>query len=200
MLIKIDHTVSSAISEDRGDVVKQLTASVRMYSWVEGESVGATIDSFALANPKATFGDFIEWTKRTYMDRLRAVDDNVKFTGFRLVGDYNPTQSREGKSEAQFAQHGVSAINDAAQTRLKPRKVAEPGQEAGLDLADEQARRKAEVDLGEQKDGPGTPDFVADNPKAPPADLTNLKPISAGNKPDAPIAPLSPLDALKNRK
>lgn len=183
MLIKIDHTVSSAISEDRGSVVDQLTISKRMYSWVEGESVGRVADSFAVANPKATFGDFIEWTKRTYMERLTARENGETFSNFRLIGDYNPTASREGVGEAKFAQHGVSAINDAAHSSQKPRKVAEPGQEHLVDAADEAA-------------------LSGESPITPPTDLSDLKPVEAGQQADKPsaIPPIGGLEALKARK
>lgn len=174
MLIKIDHTVSSHVAEDRGDVVKQLENSTRMYSWVKGEIVGDVIDKFAVANRQATFGDFIEWTKRTYMDRLEALQNGRPFTGYRLDGDYNPTKAGQ-EPQAKFGKHGESAkgttvISDAAPSRLKPRKVAEPGQEAALDAADAAALTGAEE--------------PTENPTAPPADLSKLKPIEDGQQPD----------------
>jgi len=196
MLIKIDHTVSSHISQDRGDCVDQLKNSHKMYSWVEGEIVGNVIDNFALANPNATFGDLIEWTKRTYMDRLRAIKNGAQFGAYRLQGDYNPTRPTHGTATPEFAKHGVSVIEDAVPARLKPRKVAEPGQEAAVDAADEAARVNMETDLGEQKDGSGTPDFAQDNPTLPP-DVTNFPPIEPGQRPDASNDPMAAFKARK---
>lgn len=203
MLIKIDHMVASLLAEDRGDLVEQLTKSRKMYSWFDGETIGDTIDNFALANPRATFGDFIEWTKRTYMDRLRAHKDKAEFKAYKLQGDYNPTGSREG--QARFGQHGeaakgVSVISDAIPARPKVRtdvrKVAEPGQEAAVDAEDEKARLRAETALGEQKDGPGTPDFVADNPTSTP-DPRTLPPLESGQRPDVSEDPLAAFKARK---
>jgi hypothetical protein len=177
MLIKIDHTVSSHISQDRGDCVDQLKRSHKMYSWVEGEIVGDTIDNFALANPNATFGDLIEWTKRTYMDRLKAMKNGAQFGAYKLQGDYNPTRPTHGTATPEFAKHGVSVIEDA---RLKPRKVAEPGQEAEVDAADANALAANEVD----------------NPTIPP-DVTDLPPIEPGQHPDASNDPMAAFKARK---
>lgn len=203
MLIKIDHTVSSHIAEDRGDCVTQLTASKRMYSWHEGELVGDTIDNFAIANPKATFGDFIEWTKRTYMARLTAHKNKETFTGYSLTGDYNPTKGND--PQAKFGRHGEAAkgttvIEDANISRPKLRtdlrKVAEPGQENAVDQADADALLRSEAALGEQKDGPGTPDFVEDNPTSPPNPAT-LPPVEPGQQPDVSEDPLAAFKARK---
>lgn len=177
MLVKIDHTVMSLLREDRADLVDQLKNSKRMYSWVDGEDVGETIDRFALANPTATIGDFIEWTKRTYPERLRAIREGGKFEAYELEGDYNPTRSRE--NSVRFGKHGEAAkgvsIVDAIPARLKvkdtgPKKVAEPGQEAEVD--------KADADALAQETG--------DNPATPPSDLTELKPVEPGQKSETP--------------
>lgn len=185
MLIKIDHTVSSLLIEDRADLIEQLTNSGKMYSWVDGENIGQTIDRFALANPRATFGDFVEWTKRTYMARLKAQEEHAIFTAYALEGDYNPTASRE--SNAKFGRHGdaakgVSVIDSVpAVKKAGPRKVAEPGQEAAIDEADAAA-------LGAEP---------TDNPLSPPAGVTSLPPIEPGQHSEGdtggPVAEPSPL-------
>lgn len=186
MLIKIDHMVASLLAEDRGDLVEQLTKSRKMYSWFDGETIGDTIDNFALTNPRATFGDFIEWTKRTYMDRLRAHKDKAEFKAYKLQGDYNPTGSREG--QARFGQHGeaakgVSVISDAIPARPKVRtdvrKVAEPGQEAAVDAADAAIAEAVE------------------NPQTPPTDLSTLPPLESGQRPDVSEDPLAAFKARK---
>lgn len=175
MLIKIDNTVASLLSEDRADLVIQLTRSNRMYAWHEGEVIGKTIDNFALANPKATFGDFIAWTKKTYMARLRAHTEGEKFDSYSLTGDYNPTQSTD-PGQGEFAKHGVTAINDAAPSRPKPRtdlrKVAEPGDEEQVDQADAAALalELPPIEPGQKPDEPDHAPAPTTVPKVDPLD------------------------------
>lgn len=195
MLIKLDHKVSWAIAEDREDVIEQMTRSSRMYSWYKGEDIGDTIDRFAVANKDATFGDMVEWSKTTYLARLQMSMEGVKFTAYRM-GSYDPTGTVETKRREETGTHGrkVELINDGP--RLIPRqrtdlkKVAEPGDEAKVDAEDQAALDAMDAALGEQKDGPGTPD----NPAAPPSVIPpsieegqGADPLDPPQKPD-PIA------------
>jgi hypothetical protein len=181
MLIKIDHTVSSLLSEDRADCVKQMAFSKRMYAWVEGENIAMTIEKFAIANRSATVGDLIEWTKKTYMDRSEAFHTNLPFDDYKLQGDYNPTKGEVERQE--FGKHGVSAIDDAIPPRRKQtgipafKKVAEPGQEAKVDAEDKAA---LDAEKGEE--------IVPDEPKAPPssASARDFPPLEPGQRPDSP--------------
>lgn len=182
MLIKLDHKVSWAISEDREDVITQMANSPRMYSWHKGEDIGDTLDRFAVANPNATFGDLVEWSKKTYLVRLQMHLEGGKFSAYRM-GAYDPTGTHEVSKKEEVGAHGkgVTIINDGP--RLIPRQRTDlkrvPEEEAE---ADDLAALRRDVALGEQKDGPGTADFIADNPAAPPAVIPPA--IEEGQKAD----------------
>lgn len=182
MLIKMDHKVMWLLSEDREDVVAQLTNSFRMYSWVKDEDIGDTIDSFALANQKATIGDLIEWTKRTYAVRLEAVRAGKKLDSYRLEGDYNPTAGARIGAKEEFGQHGASStvpdyvppVRKAVQ-RTDLKQVAKPGEEGPTDAADNAALA----------------DEATDNPLTPPAGISSVPGIEEGQRPDSPdLTPL----------
>lgn len=182
MLIKLDHKVSWAIGEDREDVVEQMTRSSRMYSWHKDENIGDTIDRFAVANPAATFGDLVEWSKKTYLGRLQAHLEGGKFEAYRM-GAYDPTGTHETKRKEEVGEHGkgVTIINDGP--RLIPRQRTDLKRVAESEAeADDLAALRRDVALGEQKDGPGTPDFAADNPAAPPSVIPPA--IEEGQKAD----------------
>lgn len=196
-VFKIDYTVAHCLSNDRDEFIAAMKMSSKMYSWHREEDVENTVESFAVANPRATLGQMIEWTKKTYMDRLTAHKEGRKYTAFRIntneVAPAKPIVEQEGRR--------VAVIDDAIPARPKQRtdlkKVAEPGQEAEVDAADANAlegEKVPDLDLNELpatdpslgKSDPVDPPYVPGSPAAKYAE---------GTKPSDQAQTQSPLAA-----
>lgn len=151
MLVKIDSKLAKLIVEDREDLIAQLQRSSRMYSWVKGEDIGHLIDNFAAEHRQATMADLMNWSKATYLDRVRARNKGQEWTDFSWVTEHEQVRrERRAKFEDDdipVARPGVSVIGDAvsatrkaqgggansapppSQPRADLKKVAEPGDE-----------------------------------------------------------------------
>lgn len=176
MLVKMDHTVSYLVREDVGDLTRQLERSTKMYSWVKGEDIEQVITEFARVNMRATIGDLILWTKKTYYDRLEALKSGRPFEGYRLVGDYNPTAPVHGEhthGKEEMGQHGASVVNDYVPARPKQRTDLKRVEESEADKADAEA-------------------LALESGTIP--DVTKLPPIETGQHADTLDKPLSPLE------
>jgi hypothetical protein len=219
MLIKIDHKVSYLVKEDLADFVKEITRSSRMYSWVQGEDITDTTVNFALANRNATVGDYIEWTKRTYLDRAQAKKDNTKFDGFKLVGDYNPTRPMSGTPDGrkeELGKHGVTEVGDYVPARPKQRTDLKRVPEEEAEKDDLEAMKEAKVIAAQraentkkanapfsneaefqEKDAAQKANINEGFEGGIPKDLDKLKPIEPGqqaDRPDEPPVKKSPLE------
>lgn len=163
-VIKIGDKVSFHLAENREQLVADLKRGTRMYGWQRGEDIESTIENFALANPHATMGQFIDWTKKTGMIRLAAIKAGKELPTYSLNLIEMVENAKNIASNSQPPVTRQPQRVESTPARLKApgqtqaRKVAEPGQEPD-DLDKDGDPRDA--DLGEQKDGPGTPDYAA---------------------------------------
>jgi hypothetical protein len=198
MLIKIDHRVSYMIQENRDGVVAEMERSGKMYNWVKGEDIGDTVERFAIANPRATFGQMLDWSKRTYMARLEAQKKGQKVKDDIYKSDaFDPTSpSAQTLSIQPDAQQpsGVTEINDYVPARPKQRndvkKVAEPGSEPAEDEGENPGLPSADV-MGqpaiEQDDGVDAQGNRAEKPNLTPEQTEANKPKKDGGPTD-PLA------------
>jgi len=166
-VFRIGDKVSYHMNENREQFVTDLKRGTKMYGWQRGENVEDTIENFALANPHATLGQFIDWTKKTGMIRLQAIKAGKALPTYGMelmdIAKRAHEASKGGavpQSTSQSRQ-GVTMV-DSVPARLKSstqaKKIAEPGNEPD-DLDNDGDKQDAVI--GEQKDGPGTPDYKA---------------------------------------
>lgn len=134
-VIKIGDKVSFHLAENREQLVADLKRGTRMYGWQRGEDIESTIENFALANPHATMGQFIDWTKKTGMIRLAAIKAGKELPTYSLnliemVENAKNTASNSQPPAARQPQRVESTpARLKAPGQTQARKVAEPGNE-----------------------------------------------------------------------
>lgn len=164
-VFKIDHTVTYCISEHRDEFVEAMKISGRMYNWHRDEDIESTVENFAIANPRATLGQMMDWTKKTHMERLSAHKGKTGFNNYKLDGPAIVNADPKPNTEGRRAVTMVDSIPARPKVRTDLKKVAEPGEEKDVDEADAVAAHEAE--FGEMGDKPNTPDYNALKDLAP---------------------------------
>jgi len=187
-VFRIGDKVSYHMNENREQFVTDLKRGTKMYGWQRGENVEDTIENFALANPHATLGQFIDWTKKTGMIRLQAIKAGKALPTYGMelmdIAKRAHEASKGGavpQSTSQSRQ-GVTMV-DSVPARLKSstqaKKIAEPGNEPD-DLDNDGDKQDAgNPDLAALQNLPATdPNAGKPDPVDPPY---VAQPASAGN-------------------